>query len=447
MRFYEPAESQPCYYCKKIHAEESEYPVRDGIYTFENYVFRCSWHSRFKCSRCGKEHHFSWFYWCPESKELVCGDCNKPKLHPVKFWDRTYAYEFYCEKCNAIHYDMLYTEYCGAHPWQTGNYNLKTALKESDPWEPMWCPEEPRVGKPISLEESLKIENRVSNLRKEFKAFEPRSAVIPESEMKESETQVAWESFSDQWLTVLADQEQLDEGDPNRRYVIDPSLMSLIGSVDGLKILDAGCGNGYLSRKLASIGALVTGVDFTSSFIEYCKQRESEKHLGCSFVQASIDNLSTFDDSHFDLVVSNVVIGDVVNYKQAFREINRVLKDKGRFIWSNTHPVFGRTAGAYDLKLPQDSHRQEDRFCKVVDRYFDSGGQLFDWDGHELWFMDRTLTEYSKALKDAGFVISEIIEPKPTPKVIQENPRFLAFDADRWTHFIIFECLKFQKTQ
>ncbi len=445
MRFFEPAKSQPCYYCKKIHAVESAYPIRDGTYTFENYVFRCTWHSRFKCDICRKEHHFSWFYWCPESKKLICGDCTKPRLHPVKFWDRTYAYEFYCEKCNAIHHDILYAEYCGTHPWQTGKYDLKTALKDSDPWEPMWCPKEPRVGEPISLDESLKLENRVHELRKEFSAYEPRSPVIPDSELQESDTQVAWDRFSDHWMTV-ADNDFEDDGDPNRRYVIDPSLMSLIGSVDGLKILDAGCGNGYLARRLASLGAEVTGVDFTGPFIEYCKQRESENPLGCSFIQTSVDDLSIFDDRSFDLVVSNVVMADVVNYKQTFREISRSLKDDGRFIWSNTHPVFGG-ARAYDFKLPLDSQRQEERYFKTIDRYFDSGGVLIGWSGYEIWQIDRTLAEYSKALKDAGFVISEIVEPTPPPKVIQENPRFLAFDADRWTHFIIFECLKIQKTQ
>ncbi|MFW9907153.1 MAG: class I SAM-dependent methyltransferase [Candidatus Thorarchaeota archaeon] len=321
---------------------------------------------------------------------------------------------------------------------------MKTALGTSHPWEPMWCVEESRSGEPISLEESLKIENRVLNLRKEFHVYEPRSAIIPESEIKESVAQAAWEGFSEHWLAI-SNQEQLDDGDPNRRYVIDPSLMSLIGSVDGLRVLDAGCGNGYLSRRLASLGAEVTGVDFTGPFIEYCKQRESENPLGCSFVQVSIDDLSFFETGHFDLVVSNVVIGDVINYKQAFREIFRVLKDNGRFIWSNTHPIFG-SLRAFDFKLPLDSHRQEERFCKFVDRYFDSGGQSFNWDGHEIWFVDRTLSEYSKALKDTGFAISEIIEPKPSIRAIQENPRFLAFDADRWSHFIIFECIKLQKT-
>ncbi|MDF1539573.1 MAG: class I SAM-dependent methyltransferase [Candidatus Thorarchaeota archaeon] len=441
MRFYEPAESQPCYYCKKFKEnEESDYPLRDAVFTYEKFVYRCSWHSQFACSKCGKTSHFSWFYWCPEKKELICGDCSKPRLHPVKFWDRTYAYEFFCESCNKIHYDILYTEFCGEHPWQLGVYDLKTALGDPDPWEPMWSPEKKRSGEPLSLEESLKLENRVFELRRDLNVFEPIGSIVSQSELKPSKTQDAWEEFSAHWLTI-ADSDSEDEGDPNRRFVIDPTLMKLLGPVDGLKILDAGCGNGYLSRKLASLGAIVTGVDFTEPFIEYCNMREVESPLGCTFIQASLDDLSFLNDGIFDLVVSNVVMADVVNYQQAFLEISRVLRNDGRFIWSNTHPVFGG-ARAFDIKLPRDSHRQEERYLKLIDRYFDSGGILINWDGHEVWQIDRTLEEYSKALKEAGLVISEIVEPRPTPEMIQENPRFLAFDADRWTHFIIFECLK-----
>lgn len=151
--------------------------------------------------------------------------------------------------------------------------------------------------------------------------------------------------------------------------------------------------------------------------------------------------MSEFESEYFDIVVSNVVLTDIIDYKQTFKEINRVLKRDGNFIWSNTHPIFGRM-GALDFKLPIDSKRNEDRLLKMVDRYFDSGGTLIDWLKVPIWQLDRTLEEYSKALKDAGFVISEIVEPRPTKEDIQAHPGFLAFDADRWTHFIIFECLK-----
>jgi len=442
MRFFKPADSQPCYYCKRIRTveKEQEYPIREGIFTFENYVYRCAWHARFTCSKCGKQNHFSWLYWCPKNRELVCGDCKKPTLRPVAFWDRTYAYEFYCEDCGEYHFDLLYSEFQGVHPWQLGNRDLVSNVESQEPWMPMWSPDKPRDGEEIELTEALKLPNRIILLKEDLKYPQSLQHAVPEDQIDFSETQESWEQNSKEYIDFC----QIDmAGDSNRRFVIDPELWSLLGDVSGLSVLDAGCGNGYLTRLLATRGANAVGVDFSKVFVEYCTRIEAEMNLGCKFYEASLTEMNDFESKSFDVVVSNIVMVDVLEYKTAFKEIARVLKDDGRFIWSNVHPVFGRDGGAIDIRLPRDSQRNESRYLKMIDRYYDSGGELISgWMSKPTWQFYRTLEEYSKALKDAGFVISAILEPRPTPEAIQQNPRALAFDADRWTHFIIFECLK-----
>jgi 2-polyprenyl-3-methyl-5-hydroxy-6-metoxy-1,4-benzoquinol methylase len=441
MRFFEPADTQPCYYCKNIATEEQEYPIREGIFTYENYVYRCAWHARFTCSKCEKQHHFSWLYWCPKTGKLICGDCEKPTMRPAAFWDRTYAYEFYCEYCGEYHFDLLYSEFQGTHPWQLGNRDVISNLESQEPWMPIWSPDKQRDGKKIELAEALKLPNRVMLLREDLKysLYKVLRHAVLEDKIDVSDNQESWEQNSEDWITRM----RIDmAGDSNRRFIIDPALWSLLGNVRGLSVLDAGCGNGYLTRVLATKGANAVGVDYSKTFIEYCRKIEAEINLGCKFYETSITAMNDIESQSFDVVVSNVVMVDVLDYKAAFKEIARVLKDDGRFIWSNVHPVFGRTAGAVDIKLPKDSPRNESRYLKMIDRYFDSGGELLAWMSKPTWQFNRTLEEYSKALKDAGFVLSEILEPRPTPEVIQQNPRDLAFDADRWTHFIIFECLK-----
>jgi ubiquinone/menaquinone biosynthesis C-methylase UbiE len=405
-------------------------------------VFRCAWHARFECSRCGKQHHFSWFFWCPTKEELVCGDCNKPTMKPVAFWDRTYTYQFYCEECGEYHYDLLYAEFQGRHPWQNGVRDLISNIESDDPWNPIWSPEKQRDGRDIELEEALKLPNRVLQLREElvYPAWRVARHAVPEEEIDFTETSETWDANSSDYIELCRDDMQ---GDPNRQFIIDPAMWSLIGDVKGLTVLDAGCGHGYLTRLLATKGAKAAGVDFSKSFINYCKKLESKMNLGCTFYVASLTEMNDFESKSFDLIVSNIVMIDVLDYRAAFKEIARVLKDDGRFIWSNVHPVFGRTAGALDPRIPRDSPRGEARYLKTIDRYFDTGGELLsNWMSTPIWQFIRTFEEYSKALKAAGFVISEILEPRPSPEVIQQNPRGFAFDADRWTHFVIFECLK-----
>lgn len=442
MHFYQLADSQACFYCREIEKYEDNYPIREGVFTAENLIFRCSWHSKFLCSDCGKYQHFSWLYFCPSSGKTICGSCDKPTLKPIRFWNKSYAYDFWCSECEISHYDLLFTEYIGKHPWQLEQGEITSNLELSNPSQPIWTPLYSRKGKEISLQEALETEDNITPIRKMKEGLVFHTDLIPEDAVKHQDTQERWEKDSGIWIDLYQQQTDADEGDLNRQLVIDPALWKLFGDVRKLKVLDAGCGNGYLTRELARRGAAVVGVDFSKTFIKHCLKMEENEKLGCKFIHASLLELKEIKSNKFDLVVSNVVMVDVPNYRQAFKEISRVLKPGGRFIWSNLHPVFGRLCSV-DLKLPIDSPRNEENVYKITDRYFKSGAILISWRNLEpLWSFERTLSEYSRALKDAGFVIQEIVEPKPTIEDIQQNPRFLAFDADRFPLFIIYDCLK-----
>ena len=441
MHFYQPADPQPCYYCKKIEDYEEDYPVREGIFTSEQTIFRCAWHAKFRCSNCGKYFHFSWLYFCPKQEKLICGYCTPPTLKPVKFWDKTYTYDFWCKECEESHYDLLFAEYIGHHPWQIEKHSIKSSIEVSEPWKPYWKPLYSRKGKEISLEEALNVEDRITSLRKR-QGLNIHSEIVPDTNIELEDTEQRWERDSQLWMDIYHIGENADEGDLNRQLVIDPVLWKLIGDVKGLKVLDAGCGNGYLSRKLAKKGAKVIGIDLSENFIEYCTTREKKEKLGCEFYKASLTNLEMIKSDYFDLIISNIVLVDIPDYKQTFKELSRVLRHGKRFVWSNTHPIFGRLSSA-DLRLPSDTPRNEERYFKVIDKYLDSGGRLVSWRNlNPLWQFDRTLTEYSQALKDAGFVILEIVEPQADLSTVQQNPRFLAFTDNRFPFFIIYNCIK-----
>ena len=66
-----------------------------------------------------------------------------------------------------------------------------------------------------------------------------------------------WDRNAEEWHRSYG------ERDPNRGDLLDPLILDLLGEVKGKRILDAGCGDGYLSRKLARLGAKVTGVEIS----------------------------------------------------------------------------------------------------------------------------------------------------------------------------------------
>lgn len=438
-------QNKACNYCSSISNFENQYPIREGIFSVENKVLRCAWHSQFQCSQCKKFHHFSWLFWCPNIERLICGDCNPPELIPMAFWNTTYAYRFVCKVCGNSHYDLYYSEFLGVHPWQKereGLYTIRCVLHQLSKGE-AWHPKEPRKGEEISLEDALRIPNRVLPVRKKIGTVRFHSELINEDQMRQSEVHQQWEQTSKEWLNIIDQTSPDDKGDINRQLIIDSAMWDLIGDVKNLRVLDAGCGNGYFSRMLAREGAIVTGVDHSESFIEYCQQKEKDQNLGITYYVSSLDKLPMFKDQSFDLIVSNVVFIDVLSYKEAFIELTRVLKLSGRLIWSNLHPIFARITNVM-YRMPYDTVRNEERIGMLIDRYFDTGGTLISWGNMKpIWQFDRTLSEYSSALKQAGLVIQEIIEPKPDISLIKSHPRHLAFDADRIPYFIIYECIRY----
>ena len=84
----------------------------------------------------------------------------------------------------------------------------------------------------------------------------------------------AWDAAADDLQSFGA------EGDFARRYLLNPTLFALTGDIAGKRILDAGCGEGYLSRLLAKRGALVTGVEPAARLYALCAEYERPQRIG-----------------------------------------------------------------------------------------------------------------------------------------------------------------------
>ncbi|MFI7431338.1 class I SAM-dependent methyltransferase [Micromonospora sp. NPDC049836] len=117
-----------------------------------------------------------------------------------------------------------------------------------------------------------------------------------------------------------------------RRQVYD-GLVALSGVRPGDRVLDIGCGTGYLTRRVARAvgpGGTVVGIDPSPSVIGYAATRAP---ANCTFQVAGAQALP-HADAAFDAVVSSLAIHHLPadDRVTALREMRRVLRPGGRLL-------------------------------------------------------------------------------------------------------------------
>lgn len=97
----------------------------------------------------------------------------------------------------------------------------------------------------------------------------------------------------------------------------------------GKKVLDIGCGPGWITTRYARGGAEVTAVDLTPKAVELTKSHLEALGLNAEVREGNAETLPLPDDA-FDLVVSSGVLHHTPDTRKAFEETFRVLRPGGR---------------------------------------------------------------------------------------------------------------------
>jgi ubiquinone/menaquinone biosynthesis C-methylase UbiE len=224
-------------------------------------------------------------------------------------------------------------------------------------------------------------------------------------------------------------------GDINKEVLLTPTFLDMLGDVAGKRVLDAGCGEGFLSRLVAKRGASVLAVDLAEKMLTIARER-TPIELEIDYRHANLENLDGLQSGSFDLVLSSMVIQDLPDYEAAIAEIFRVLRSGGRCVMAVAHPCFS-SDGAWE---------RDDEGNKLywrTDNYFNE--RPIEQSGppkakRKPYYFHRTLTSYFRTLKSAGFQIIDLLEPVPSAEAIEKYPHFI--DDLRMTHFLIFNLKK-----
>ncbi|MBX4204622.1 MAG: class I SAM-dependent methyltransferase [Candidatus Doudnabacteria bacterium] len=238
-----------------------------------------------------------------------------------------------------------------------------------------------------------------------------------------------WDEEAENWVEKIL---------PKRRIasaLILPELSRILGNVSGKKILDAGCGGGFVSAFLKNNGATMVGIDGSHRMLDYAKQTYPE----IDFRMADLLERLEFPDSEFDAVVSSCVLMSLSNIETFLSESARILKPGGKLIVAVFHPAFNTPT----MKLYKSFWAKI--FRKPVSGlafdYYQKTSKRKDAQGSKPWpFYHRTIQEYTRLFLKY-FKLEEITEPNELPgEFLAQYPK-LEYTT-RLPRFIFFKLVK-----
>jgi ubiquinone/menaquinone biosynthesis C-methylase UbiE len=210
----------------------------------------------------------------------------------------------------------------------------------------------------------------------------------------------------------------VDRGLAEDRYAGVLALMAaLIGDrIEGARVCDLCCGEGYLGRHLIAHGAQeIIGVDVSAALLERAKARAPSAHL--SYRLDDAQTLSSIGDGALDVVASQMALMDVPDHRALFAAARRVLKRGGVFVFSTLHPCF-KARPFHVREAPENLLDESGAPIGVVIRryasegHFNSGG---DGVRGRMGSYHRMLSTYVNDLIAAGFAIERLEEPLDGP--------------------------------
>ena len=170
----------------------------------------------------------------------------------------------------------------------------------------------------------------------------------------------------------------------------------VLGDVDGLDVVELGCGTAYFSAWLASAGARPVGVDVTPAQLATARRCMAETGIEFPLVEASAEDVP-LPDASFDLALSEHGASTWCDPHRWIPEAARLLRPGGRLVFLHTTPLAC-------LCFPDVG----DATKELQRPYF--GMHRFQWTPDDGFEFQLTYGGWIDVLRDAGFEIERLVE-------------------------------------
>ncbi len=231
--------------------------------------------------------------------------------------------------------------------------------------------------------------------------------------------ETSYEPFAENYLSAVDEK-------PYTAYYERPAMLSLLPEkLDGVHIIDAGCGSGFYSEYFIRKGATVTAFDASQKMLDHTRKRCGEK-VKCVLADLS-KPLDGIKDGTIDIITASLVMHYIKDWAAAFHEFHRVLKNGGSLIFSIHHPMIDyllfNKKGYFETEL-------------IEDEWKGFGGSSI-----KVKYFVRPMGAVISPLIEAGFKIDKFLEPRPAAECREKYPK--TFDKlSKEPGFLLIRALK-----
>lgn len=225
-------------------------------------------------------------------------------------------------------------------------------------------------------------------------------------------------------------------------YLEKPAMITKLPDLTGKTVLCLGCGSGEeVEIILAKNPKKIVGIDISEKLIEIAKSTYPD----IEFYTMDMEQLH-FDSEVFDYVYSSLTLHYVEDWSKTLHEVYRVMKPGGLFLFSTHHPLkWGAEQVKRDGKhlhiIGIEKGDSKSDYTLYGDYLAITQGEAEWFDKLKIKFYNRPLSGMFTSLKESGFDIRDMLEPKPIEAVKDIDKRFWEI-YNKIPLFIIWEVSK-----
>jgi 2-polyprenyl-3-methyl-5-hydroxy-6-metoxy-1,4-benzoquinol methylase len=196
----------------------------------------------------------------------------------------------------------------------------------------------------------------------------------------------SWIANAEAWTNVVREHRI-----ESRRLGTDRAILDALDDQHPRRVLDLGCGEGWLCRALRERGIDSIGVDASQELIDAANELGGVSCRTLSYDEIAAD--PAVISERIDVVAANFALFDE-KLEPLLNALHSILSEEGTLVIQTIHPAFGTG------DLPYVDGWREETFASFEGEFREAMPWYF-----------RTISSWLQLLADTGFAIAEIREP------------------------------------